>query len=115
MENRWLSALQKHDAAAVQALISDNYIGVTAGGREVNKSEMLAEVKKDKNSYESATNARMNVRVHGDAAVVVGTTRQIAKGPDGKDITYYYRWTDTWALKNGEWLCVASQSTQVAK
>ncbi|MFN2476213.1 MAG: DUF4440 domain-containing protein [Chthoniobacterales bacterium] len=113
MENRWLTALQSHDTNIVQTLVADGYIGVTATGRFVNKAGLLAEIKKDKNNYTSGTNTRMDVRVHGDAAVVVGTTRQIGSDETGKQFIYSYRWTDTWAQRNGQWLCVASQSTQV--
>lgn len=115
LENKWLNALQSHDSATVQTLVADNYIGVTATGKFVNKGSLLAEIKKDKNDYESATNTRMDVRVHGDTAVVVGTTRQIGTDPAGKPFTYYYRWTDTWAQRSGQWLCIASQSVQVPR
>ncbi len=113
MENRWLNALQSHDTSIVQTLVAEDYIGVTATGKFVNKAGLLAEIKKDKNSYTSATNTRMDVRVHGDSAVVVGTTRQIGKDEAGKAFTYSYRWTDTWTQRSGQWLCIASQSTQV--
>ncbi len=116
MENKWLAALQSHDATAIDGLVADSYIGVTSTGHSVNKAGLLAGIKKDKNNYDSATtNVRMDVRVHGDAAVVVGTTRQVGQDEAGKAFTYFYRWTDTWALRNGQWLCVASQSIQVPK
>lgn len=115
MENRWLAALQIHDAGVVQSLVSDDYIGVTATGKFVNKAALLAEMKKDKNTYDSAANTRMDVRTHGETAVVVGTTRQAGKDEAGKPFTYLYRWTDTWAQLNGAWVCVGSQSVQVAK
>lgn len=115
LENKWLNALQRHDTATVQTLVAENYIGVTATGKFVNKSGLLAEIKKDKNNYESGTNTRMEVRVHGDTAVIVGTTKQTGKDVAGKPFVYSYRWTDTWVQRNGQWLCVASQSIQVPK
>jgi ketosteroid isomerase-like protein len=116
MENRWLAALQAHDAATVQTLVADDYIGVTATGRAANKAALIADVRKDKNTYDSTSNVRMDVRMHGnDTAVVVGTTRQVGKDAEGKPFTYHYRWTDTWSQNNGQWLCVGSQSIQVAK
>jgi ketosteroid isomerase-like protein len=115
LENKWLNALQTHDTAAVQPLVADSYIGVTSGGRFVNKAGLLAEIKKDTNNYQSATNARMDVRVHGDTVVVVGTTRQSGKDSSGKAFTYTARWTDTWAFREGQWLCIGSQSMQVPK
>jgi len=115
MENKWLTALQSHDAATVDSLVADNYIGVTSTGRFMNKAALIADMKRDKNKYDSATNTRMDVRVHGDTAVVVGTTQQIGKDEADRAFTYYYRWTDTWALRDGQWRCVASQSIQVPK
>jgi len=115
MENKWLAALQSHDAATVDSLVADNYIGVTSTGRFANKAALIADMKRDKNKYDSATNTRMDVRVHGDTAVVVGTTQQVGKDEADRAFTYYYRWTDTWVLRDGQWLCVASQSIQVPK
>ena len=115
LENKWLAALQSHDVATVQTLVADNYIGVTATGKFVNKAGLLAQVRNDKSTYESGTNTRMDVRVHGDTAVVVGTTRQVGKDAEGKAFTYYYRWTDTWSQRSGKWLCIASQSVQVPR
>lgn len=115
MENRWLAASRTHDIEVVRGLVADNYIGVTATGRFVNKTGLLADLKKDNNTYDSATNTRMDVRAHGDAAVVVGLTRQAGKDAAGREFVYNYRWTDTWVLRNGQWRCVASQSIQVPR
>lgn len=115
MENKWLDASRTHDIEVVRGLVADNYIGVTATGRFVNKAGLLAELKKDSNTYDSATNTRMDVRTHGDTAVVVGMTRQAGKDAAGRAFVYSYRWTDTWVLRNGQWLCVASQSIQVPR
>lgn len=115
LENRWLTAIKNHDVAAVQALLADNYIGVSATGRFVNKASLLADMRKDKNTYDSATNSGLTVRVHGDTAVIVGTTRQVGKDPAGKAFTYTYRWTDTWVFRGGTWQCAASQSILVPR
>ncbi|CAN5637483.1 hypothetical protein BH20VER1_BH20VER1_02890 [soil metagenome] len=115
LENRWLAAIKAKDTAAVQALLADNYIGVSATGRVVTKAALLADMKRDKNSYDTAVNSGLTVRVHGDTAVVVGTTRQAGKDAAGQAFNYTYRWTDTWALCGGTWQCVASQSIQVAR
>jgi ketosteroid isomerase-like protein len=52
------------------------------------------------------------VRVFGDAAVVTG--RITIKGTyKGQSIDGSYRYTDVFARKGGQWLCVASQSTML--
>jgi ketosteroid isomerase-like protein len=114
LENRWAAATAAHDVATVQELLAGDYVGVTAAGNIVNKAGLLAALRRDKNTYESVANSRVDVRVHGDAAVVVGTTSQRGKDAAGKPFSYTFRWTDTWVLRNGRWQCVASQSIQVA-
>jgi ketosteroid isomerase-like protein len=115
LENRWAAAIASHDTSVPQALVADNYIGVDSSGTIVNKAALIAGMKRDKNTYDSAVNSGMTVRVHGTAAVIVGTTKQSGKDKDGKPFNYTYRWTDTWAERNGQWQCVGSQSFVVAK
>lgn len=114
-ENRWAAAIASHDTSVPQTLVADNYIGVDSTGTVVNKAALIAGMKRDKNTYDSAVNSAMTVRVHGSAAVIVGTTKQAGKDKDGKPFNYTYRWTDTWAERNGQWQCVGSQSFLVAK
>ena len=88
---------------------------MNSAGRVVNKATLLAEMRRDKNNYDSATNSGVTVRVHGNMAVAVGTTKQSGKTPAGEAFNYTYRWTDTWVERNGQWQCVASQSFLVTR
>ena len=98
-----------------QQLVAADYIGVNSTGRVVNKAALLSEMRRDKNSYDAATNSGVTVRVHGNMAVAVGTTKQTGKTPSGEAFDYTYRWTDTWLERNGQWQCVASQSFLVKR
>ena len=113
LENRWAAATAAHDIGAVQQLLAGDYIGITASGNIVNKAGLLAELRRDKNTYESVANSRLDVRVHGTTAVVVGTTKQRGKDAKGNAFSFTYRWTDTWVQRNGVWQCVASQSIRL--
>jgi ketosteroid isomerase-like protein len=115
LESRWAAAIQAHDTTVPQQLVAADYVGVNSAGRVVNKAALLAEMKRDKNNYTSATNSGVTVRAHGNMAVAVGTTRQAGTTPDGKSFNYTYRWTDTWLERNGQWQCVASQSFLVTR
>jgi ketosteroid isomerase-like protein len=113
LENRWAAATAAHDVATIQGLLAGDYVGVTASGNIVNKAGLLAELRRDKNTYDSVANARLDVRIHGSSAVIVGTTKQRGKDAAGKPFSYTYRWTDTWVERNGTWQCVASQSIRL--
>ena len=115
LENRWAAAIASHDVTVPQALVANDYIGVDSTGTVVNKAALIAGMKRDKNTYDSAVNSGMTVRVHGNAAVIVGTTKQAGKDAQGKAFNYTYRWTDTWLERNGQWQCVGSQSFLVSR
>ena len=115
LESRWAAAIQAHDTTVPQQLVAADYIGVNSAGRVVNKAALVAEMKRDKNNYDSAVNSGVTVRVNGNVAVAVGTTKQSGKDPSGKEFSYTYRWTDTWLERNGQWQCIASQSFLVTR
>ncbi|MEO5721463.1 MAG: DUF4440 domain-containing protein [Chthoniobacterales bacterium] len=112
-EKQWAAAIAKHDIATIESLLANDYVGVTSAGRVVKKAAVIADLKKDKNTYDSVTNSRLETRAHGDATVVVGTTNQRGKDAAGRAFNYTYRWTDIWVKQDGRWQCVASQSIQV--
>lgn len=105
-----------HDPAVAKAYLGDDYRGVSSKGKVMNKSSLLAEIKNDTDTYTSAKNGNMDVRVYGGQfAVVTGTSTEAGKGKDGKAFKRSFRWTDAWVLRNGNWQCVASQSMLLAK
>jgi Calcium/calmodulin dependent protein kinase II Association. len=117
MENRWEDAIGKHDAATVEAMVADDFVGVSSkpGAKVQNRRAMLANMKADKDTYTSTKNEKLDVRIFGSgAAVVVGTAREKGTGKDGKAFDRAYRFTDTWVDRNGKWQCVASQASLVS-
>src|SRR6266480_2680213 len=109
-ENRWAAAGMKHDVATVEAMVADDFVGVSSKGKFTNRRALLNEMKGDKDNYTSAKNEKLDVHRFGnDVAVVVGRYREKGTGKDGNfDRTYYF--TDTWMQRKGAWKCVASQS-----
>jgi ketosteroid isomerase-like protein len=117
LENRWESAIGKHDAAAVEAMVADDFIGVSSkpGAKVQNRRAILANVKGDKDTYISTKNEKLDVRIFGGGcAVVVGTAREKGTGKDGKAFDRSYRFTDTWVDRAGKWQCVASQASLIS-
>jgi ketosteroid isomerase-like protein len=116
MENRWEGAIGKHDAASVETMVADDFVGVSSkpGAKVQNRRAMLADMKADKDTYTSTKNEKLDVRMFGSGvAVVVGTAREKGTGKDGKAFDRSYRFTDTWVDRNGKWQCVASQAALV--
>lgn len=116
IENKWEASIAAHDPSVVQAYVANDYRGVSSKGKLLNKSALVAQIKNDSDTYTSAKNGRMDVRVYdGRFAVVTGTSTEVGKGKDGKAFRRNFRWTDAWVERNGKWQCVASQAMVLPK
>jgi ketosteroid isomerase-like protein len=114
MEKQWEAAIPGHDATTVQSLIAPDFSGVSSKGKFSSKSSLLAELKKDSDTYTSAKNDKLNVHVYAsNVAVVTGSAREKGTAKDGKAFDRTYRFTDTWVERDGQWQCVGSQVSLV--
>ena len=108
MEDAWVKALVNKDQAAVGDMIANDFAGFNPDGKHVGKSQLLDEMKNERNTLSSATNDNMDVHVYGpNLATVCGTTTEKGKDKDGKEFTRSYVWVDTWMERNGKWECIA--------
>ena len=97
-------AMVKGDAAAVAAMLADDW-RVTGPGGSHDKAEVLAAMKDGTLKYLVMDKSKVEVRVYGDAAVVTGTIRaKISLG--GKEQTSTDRYTEVLVKKGGKWQCV---------
>ena len=116
IEDKWEASFMSHDPSVAKAYLGADYRGVSSKGKVMSKSSLLAEIKKDTDTYTSAKNGKMDVRVYGSHfAVVMGTSAEVGKGKDGKAFKRSFRWTDAWVDRDGKWQCVASQSMLLPK
>jgi ketosteroid isomerase-like protein len=114
MENAWEAAVPTHNYSVVEGFVAADFAGVSSKGKFVNRSQMLAESKGDKDTYKSAKNEKLNVKMFGpDVAVVTGRTREVGTGKDGKAFDRTFLFTDTWMMRGGKWQCIASQVNKV--
>ena len=108
MEDAWVKALVNKDQAAIGNMIADDFAGFNPEGKHVTKSQLLDEMKNERNTLSSATNDNMDVHVYGpNLATVCGTTTEKGKDKDSKQFTRIYVWMDTWMERNGKWECIA--------
>ena len=108
MEDAWVKALVNKDQAAVGNMIADDFAGFNPEGKHATKSQLLDEMKNERNTLTSATNDNLDVHVYGpNLATVCGTTTEKGKDKDGKEFTRTYVWLDMWMERNGKWQCIA--------
>lgn len=110
MENKWEAAYGAHDFATIESMMATDFAGVYWDGKILNRSGVVSQSKRDKDTYKSAVNEKLAVRSYGpNVAVVVGTAREKGTGKDGKAFDRKFRFTDTWVDRGGKWQCVSSQ------
>jgi hypothetical protein len=106
LERNWCNADVKNDAAALSAILADDHTDVTLTGKVTNKAQNIADLKTDKTTVCDVD--MLQVRVYGDAAVVVGRATVKSATFNGQ-----YMYTDTYIRRNGHWQCVAAQGTEI--
>jgi ketosteroid isomerase-like protein len=107
LENKWIEALEKSDAAALDAIFADTYVDTDEMSHRSDKQAVLAVAKSGDLKIESIKLSDMQVHVYGDAAVVTGSAAQ-AGNFKGHPLTAKIIFTDTFVKQNGKWRAVAS-------
>ena len=114
LERKWQRALVNKDVDTINDLLARDFVATSSTGRVGSKSTLLNAIRRDKNEYKSADARGMSVRMLGPrVAVVTGIATESGTTPDGRTFRNSRRFTDTWMLRNGKWVCVASQATEV--
>jgi hypothetical protein len=114
LETGWNDAWVKLDFAYLDKILSDDFLDTDYEGVVSTKAQGLANLKSGVDVVTSAVADNWNVRVYGDAAVVMvrNTFKEQYKG---KDVSGQYQFTDTWIRKAGRWQCVASASVRIVQ
>lgn len=105
LEDERCRAFKDVDEPAMSVLLSSDYTHVHQNGHLEDKKAFLSMLPKRQRSI---TREGLQVRVHGDAAIMTGrmlTTRQTASGTETMD-TFA---TQTWIKQNGSWKLAAIQ------
>ena len=112
-EREFTQAVADNDVAAIGRFVDGDWVIVDADGRVIDRSRFLNVIESGALSHDSIDSTDVEVRVHGDTAVVTGITT--SKGQFmGQGFTTRERATDVLARMDGRWLCVFSQLTRVA-
>ena len=112
-EREFTQAVADNDVAAIGQFVADDWVIVDADGRVIDRSRFLTVIESGALSHESMESTDVEVRLHGDTAVITGITTSNGKFM-GQGFTTRERATDVLARLDGRWLCVFSQLTRVA-
>jgi ketosteroid isomerase-like protein len=119
IENDWPRIIKEHDAETVKKIEADDAVFVYPDGSLGNKGQDVKDLESGTLSADSWEVADLKVNVLSDDVAVVSGRSIVKNGklklPDGRtqDISGEYRWVDTYAKRNGQWLQVAGSTTPV--
>jgi ketosteroid isomerase-like protein len=114
LELDWGNALAKGDVAWIDGICADDWMITDPEGNLITKEQSDADMKSGALAIESFKIDDLVVHVHGDTAVAFGLETEKSKYK-GADSSGQYRFTDTFAKRDGKWMAVATHVTKVVK
>jgi ketosteroid isomerase-like protein len=107
-------AVGRGDTAAIDRIYADDYVATSASGLVRTKAQVIEDFKTGALKIESITSDEINVRVHGDTAIVTG--RMTTKGLDrGRDVSGQNRFTQVYLRRNGRWQITAFHYSRIGQ
>ncbi len=107
LENKWNEAYKQRDVAAMNSLLSNDFLITIEDGSTYSKTGYIAHCGDKSTVVDISEFSDMRVRMHGNTAVLTGQYHE--KGVSGgKPYEYHDRMTDVWMLIDGRWQVIAS-------
>jgi uncharacterized protein (TIGR02246 family) len=95
------------DAAALDRIYADDFIGIGPSGTVRTKPQVLADFTSHHLTFQSITTNEVQVRVYENAAVETGVSTMIGQDK-GKTVPRDNRFTRVWVKQQGRWRLVAN-------
>jgi uncharacterized protein (TIGR02246 family) len=107
LDNERIQAQIHADAAALERIYADDFIGVGPSGTVRTKPQVISDFTSGDLSFQSITTDQVRVRLYGDVAVETG--RSTMNGQDkGNAVPHDTRFTRVWVKQQGRWRLVAN-------
>jgi len=110
LERMWNQAQLVRDATAVASMIGDRFVNTEYDGEVSDRGKFLADFADPQFRPSIMSIDNLKVDMYTNSAIVTGNYH--TKGAyGGKPYEHFGRFTDTWVLQDGKWLCVASHTS----
>lgn len=106
LEHEWLDAAQHRDRAALERILSDDFVDIAYSGAVRTKADALAAPVAAAGTTQTLD--QMKVRTYGDAAIVTGRNTVAARDGTRRAVV---RFTDVFVRQRGIWRAVSAQET----
>jgi ketosteroid isomerase-like protein len=113
LEDAWRNALMTSDTKAMDALLADDYMGITASGTLQTRDDTLDSLRAGRIHFTLLDMSDRKVRFYGTTAVVTSQANIQATTPDGP-VTGHYWYTRVYARNaQGQWKIVSFEASRV--
>lgn len=108
LEDAWVQAVIKRDAAAFNRLLAPDFV-YSEDDRLYTKAQLIAEVTTGTDTVTAGRNEDLVVRIHGQTAIATGWLVLVGRGAKGP-FERRYRYTDTWQRvgNSNNWRVIAA-------
>jgi ketosteroid isomerase-like protein len=107
-------AVVDRDPVAFAGFLTDDYVLVVSNSRMADKALVVAEIDSPAGRMDVNDSTILDVRVHGDTAIVIADLHQVGRHGDAP-FDYWVRYTDTWIRTPAGWKCLSGHATRLAK
>ena len=92
VDQQWRAAELSNDTAAMERLLSDDYVGITAGGRVLTKAQQLDRMRTRETDFKRLDMSDMKVKMAGGGSVAIITSMADLEGTiEGRPIHGQFR------------------------
>ena len=113
LELNWRDAVLHRNAAAMEGLLADDYISITANGTLQSKDQTLANLRSGMVHFASIEFSDRKVRFYGQTALVTSRAEVSGTAPEG-DISGSYRYTRVYVRdERGRWKIVSFEVSRI--
>jgi len=109
LERDWTNAMKNGETDKLNAILADDWMGISPVGERTTKQAYIADVQSGANKAQSVEIGPMDVKVLGNVAVVQGSDTEKSTYK-GKDTSGKYVWMDVFVKRGDKWVAVRSQA-----
>ncbi len=114
LEQAWQDAIVHGNVQAMDSLLADDYIAITAGGDIRSKEQTLANMKDGTVHLTSIEVSDRKVRFYGQTALVTSRVELTGTSPEG-DFSGSYRYTRVYVRdEHGAWKIVSFEASRIS-
>jgi ketosteroid isomerase-like protein len=113
LEDTWREAVLHRNSSAMDTLLADDYIAISASGTLQSKDQTLANLRSGTVHFASIEFSDRKVRFYGQTALVTSRAEVNGTTPEG-DISGSYRFTRVYVRnEHGAWKIVSFESSRI--